>query len=529
MLTVRDLLERLELRVLSGEDGLDLPVRWVHISELPDPTPWLSGGELLLTTGMQLETAERQRHFIHRLADHQLAGLGFATGIVHEAVPGPLLAAAAERAFPVFEVPYEMPFIAITEAAFSELVNEQYAVLRRALAAQERLERIVLAQRGLAALTGAIASLVGGTAAVLDAWGRPLARHQFRRTLSDGVWARLAKEVSARRGEPRTFIPPLQETDQALALPVLAEGPELVPEAWLVAVKDSGVLSDFDRLTLRQAVTIVALELLRAQAAGETERRLAGEVLEAAVSGELTGSELARRLAPFGLQERVATLVLPSSEDAGPDGQTPQELLRAHLRHEGIPGLVAQAGQLACALVDGLEDEELFAIAERIAHRARVPVGAGRSRPVAELRRSFHEARCAVDALLIAHGTGNGNGEGAPARAATHRDLGSFQLLLSLQDDDALELFCDSILGPVAESDRYGGELVRSLEAFLEENGQWERAARRLYCHRHTLRYRIKRVEELTGRSLSNARDRIEFWLALRARELLAPDRKVAA
>ncbi len=106
---------------------------------------------------------------------------------------------------------------------------------------------------------------------------------------------------------------------------------------------------------------------------------------------------------------------------------------------------------------------------------------------------------------------------------ANYKDLGSFQLLLSLQDDEALKLFCDSILGPIEASEgHYGGELMRSLEAFIEENGQWERAARRLYCHRHTLRYRIKRVEELTGRDLHSARDRIEFWLALRGRELVA-------
>ena len=73
-----------------------------------------------------------------------------------------------------------------------------------------------------------------------------------------------------------------------------------------------------------------------------------------------------------------------------------------------------------------------------------------------------------------------------------------------------------------ASEGHYGGELMRSLEAFIEENGQWERAARRLYCHRHTLRYRIRRVEELTGRSLGSARDRIEFWLALRGRELVS-------
>jgi purine catabolism regulator len=130
-----------------------------------------------------------------------------------------------------------------------------------------------------------------------------------------------------------------------------------------------------------------------------------------------------------------------------------------------------------------------------------------------------------MEALALGVGAsseGNGSAPERP-RVATYKDLGSFQLLLSLQDEEALRLFCDSILGPIEASEGpYGGELMRSLEAFIEENGQWERAARRLYCHRHTLRYRIRRVEELTGRNLGSARDRIEFWLALRGRQLVA-------
>src|SRR6201991_2292734 len=183
MLTVRDLLRDLDVRLLTGERGLHLPVRWVHISELLDPTPWLSGGELLLTTGMQLETAAQEREFAARLADHHLAGLGFGTGFRHATVPEPLLEVAAEREFPVFEVPYEVPFIAVTEAAFTQLVNEQYAVLRRALGAQERLERIVLSERGLDALAGALATLVGGSVLVFDGRGEPLVQRGFRRAL----------------------------------------------------------------------------------------------------------------------------------------------------------------------------------------------------------------------------------------------------------------------------------------------------------------------------------------------------------
>src|SRR3954447_10604035 len=140
VLSVRDLARDLELELLAGDDAADAPVRWVHISELGDPTPWLSGGELLLTTGMGLGGDDDQRAYVERLADHGLAGLGFGLGFGHDDVPGSLLETAVARGFPLFCVPYELPFIAVTERAFAQLVNEQYAVLRRSIAALERLQ-----------------------------------------------------------------------------------------------------------------------------------------------------------------------------------------------------------------------------------------------------------------------------------------------------------------------------------------------------------------------------------------------------
>ena len=86
MLTVRELIADLDVTLHGGERGLDEPVRWVHSSELLDPTPWLSGGEILLTTGMQLADADRQRAFVARLHDHGLAGIGVGTGFAHNTV-----------------------------------------------------------------------------------------------------------------------------------------------------------------------------------------------------------------------------------------------------------------------------------------------------------------------------------------------------------------------------------------------------------------------------------------------------------
>jgi PucR family transcriptional regulator, purine catabolism regulatory protein len=370
-LTVASLVAELGLELVSGEDSASAHVRWVHSTELPDPTPWLRGGELLLTTGVQLEGAKAQRELIDRLADHRIAGLGFGTGFRHKRLPAALVTAARKRSFPLFEVPYELPFIAITERAFAELVNERYEML---------------------------------------------------------------------------------------------------------------------------------------------QRNMAGDVLAEAITGHLYPEEVQARLRPFGIGDQLAVIAF-ALEDPGA-AAAPLERI---LERERVPALVALRGGLLCGVVDagGAEPVELARLVREQLGARFGDVRAAASRPAAThaLRLSFHEARCALEAVRLANGR-------APD-VASYEHLGAFQLLLSLQDDDALITYCRRVLGPIehAEGD-YGDELLRSLDTFIEHNGHWERAAAALYCHRHTLRYRMRRVEQLTGRNLQSARDRIEFWLALRGREL---------
>jgi len=526
MLNVRGLVGELGLSLAAGEDAAEAPVRWVHISELPDPTPWLSGGELLLTTGFQLTDERTQREFVRLLSSHHLAGLGFGTGFEHAELPAAILQEARELSFPLFEVPYELPFIALTEKAFTKLVNEQYESLQRGIAIHKRLERLVLEERGLDELVRALAAATGGAVCVLSGRGDTIATRAFRRELPSGALDQVRAEVRRRgaemsRGagaEGAEFAPDHPEiAGRSLVLPVSLRG-RGEPQAWLVAARDAGGLGDFERLILQQAVTVVALELMRQRAMRDTERRLAGDVLAEALTGRLSEEELGVRLRPFGVGAHAAAMVFATGE---PDGLPPAMDLDRFLSDAGVGALVATREHLLCAVVDardGLDPVELAGRAyqaldgERIGLRA----AASRTAPVGVLRNTFHEARCALEAATLANGA-------APA-VASYRDLGAFQLLLSLQDDDALRLFCDSVLGPLEEaSGEYGDELIRSLETYIEQNGQWERAARELFCHRHTLRYRIRRVEQLTGRDLSSARDRIEFWLALRARELVSP------
>ena len=132
---VESLVKEAGLTLVCGEQSAQAHVRWVHSTELTDPTPWLKGGELLLTMGIQLDGPKAQRELIDRLAGHEIAGLGFGTGFTHRKLPAALVTAARKRDFPLFEVPYELPFIAITERAFAQLVGR---ALRNAAAEHGR-------------------------------------------------------------------------------------------------------------------------------------------------------------------------------------------------------------------------------------------------------------------------------------------------------------------------------------------------------------------------------------------------------
>src|SRR5579859_56100 len=185
----------MELELACGERAASTPIRWVHVSELADPAPWLSGGELLLTTGMALLDADTQRAYVRRLVEHHIAGLGFGVGFAHPQLPQALRDEANTLEFPLFCVPYEMPFIAITERAFTTIINEQLDLLQRAVSIQRRMERLVLEERSLGEVVRGLANSIGATMMVLDAGGRTLASHGFRRELDSGVVGAIRSEV----------------------------------------------------------------------------------------------------------------------------------------------------------------------------------------------------------------------------------------------------------------------------------------------------------------------------------------------
>lgn len=537
MITVQDILEipELNLKLLAGGKATSNPVRWVHITEVPDPTRWLKGGELLLTTGYGFVGDEEQQVAqIKRLIDHNISGLGFGTGFSFDKVPPAIVKVAQEYDFPLFEVPYHIPFIAITEAVASKIVNEQYSLLQRSLAVHEKLTKIVLEEKGLAAILSTLSALVGCSAVLFDFHGVVLCEAAYRRHLGAELIADLWRMIGDRRADRQNF---------ALSMDGVGSGVQVYPVvashrigAFLAVVKDSGDFSEYDRIILHNVVTVTALELVKKKAVAETEKRLAGDFFDELIASDLYEEEIARRLAFFGLDPQSPHLiVLVDIDEADGDGEAAQDVKeRLHwtvdefMARRDVLGISAsrsdsvvvlvQPGKMDAREIIGLAGELQAVIAEMLPEIS-VSMGIGRPhRQLIDLRQSYYEASYAIKIRKL---------KGEPRVIASFDDLGSYGLLLGLQDTLSLEVFYDSVLGKLQEYDEQNSsDLVKSLAWFLEANGHWGDAAEKLYVHRHTLRYRMKRVEEITGRDLNQSQDRMEFWLALKAKELIDQSKK---
>jgi purine catabolism regulator len=217
----------------------------------------------------------------------------------------------------------------------------------------------------------------------------------------------------------------------------------------------------------------------------------------------LDDREIDRRLAAFGLDPACgcATMVAEPATAVSAE-QVRHELARA-LDAEGVPHLSTARGDAAVLLLQLSQEREAIALARDLARLDSVArIGVGRPASGRAVRRSLAEARAALEAARP---------------VASYRDLGPLELILGLPDA-ALEAFVDRVLGDTARN----ASLVESLTMLLDCGCRWSEAASRLGVHRHTLRYRMDRLRERTGRHPDDAADRMELWLAVKAIQVLA-------
>lgn len=550
--------DALGLRLLGGGDELDRAVRGVMTTDLRDPSRYLSGGELVLTGLAWRRDASDSEPFVRLLAGAGVAALAAGEAELGD-IPEDLVVACARHRLPLFAVNESVAFATITEHVVRQVSGERAGDLAAVVDRHRRMMTSGPAGGGPDVVLDLLGSDLDLRAWVLSPTGRLVAGPEDGGpALPAELRARLAAEHLAatrtgRRGPHRVTV----GTTTYSLFPVGGAGRGTDPggaavrdvgaavlSEWLLAVEADAGDWPAERLDLLYGVTqLIAVERDRRDAARTVRRRLAQEVLELVQAGAAP-AEIAARLrvaAPVllpGLGSaphwQIVVGRLDRDGDEADGGPVTQALLEEILVDPLATGpepsdriAVAHTGEEAVALVplpalvsgpDGAEpgihaDTLLAAVRDPLAagldDDGRLTLGVSAAVHSAEgLRGALEEARHARRVAAARSGR---------VCAAGHQELASHVLLLPFVPDDVRRAFTARLLDPLRDYDRrHRAELIPTLEAFLECDGSWTRCAARLHLHVNTLRYRVGRIEQLTGRDLSRLEDKLDFFLALR-------------
>jgi purine catabolism regulator len=490
--------EDLRLQLLTEDDGLAADVRWAHVSELPDPTRWLAGGELLLTTGLALFRGPAEsRDYCRRLQAAGVAGLGISSGdtLPHPSVPDHLVQAAVEAGLPLIHVPEDVPLQTIVQTVADAHAREKTEALERVISSQDQLSKAAADPDGLQTVTALLLELAGYETILFGSDLRIVAGTRSDRAgVTPNLFAEVARFLDLRSGETRQ-IRTATGRPHCVAIGV-GETPRGVLAAWHV-----GAPTAEERALLLMSASMMAL-LLELRHAGDDRARRQRAAHVRALLGDTEGAvEAQRRLGLIGSPStELAVAVTDSSAARGTlarlisglgefaDAVTPLTVgadlfLLLAGPGDGLPeGLEALVGELSC-----------------------LTVGLGSTV-------SAHTARTSRDHALTARSIARARGESFHylEQAAGYRPL------IMTADRAERSRFAREVLGDVQSYDAdHGSELILTLRAFLDCTGNVERTAARLGIHRHTARARLTRIAELTGRNLTHGAQLMEMWLAL--------------
>lgn len=483
MVTVSDVLALPELRLRAVHLAADPPpLRWVATSELPDPTPFLEGGELLLTTGLETEGWQAEwAPYVERLVETGIAALGFGTGMTHDRMPEALVDACRERGMTLVEVPRATAFVSVSRAAATLLQDEEEAEARLALDHQRRLTQAALGM-DTGVLLDRLGHVLRGAAASLGRDGEPvegpygeapemldteLAGAEVRRIRGRGFGA-----ISSVAGQGSTTVvrPVGLEGRAESYLAVVVPGRPRAPEQ--SAITTAGALLGF--AVERRADRRAADRRLRARALDFLLRgdpRTAGVLLDAVEH-------------PISLPSRLCVVRATGTGDAMADALA---LLEDDL------------------LVSATDDELVAVVAASDAERVADVVVAGRLRAGVGRAVRTPEADSSHDTAGVALARTTA---GTPLRRWEDlTDAGPMGLI----PPEVAQAYADTLL------DGLTGEQRGTLAAFLRHHGSRGAVAEDLGVHRNTVRNRIADIEHRLGADLDDPATRVAAWIALNA------------
>ena len=528
-------------RVLAGAQNLDNVIEYVNIVEARCEAYWMIEKALFLTTFYAVrDDVQAQVATLEMLAERQCAALVFQKGVLSHLAPA-VIQRADELGLPLIEIPQSAQYPEILGPLTGAILQEKTFLLQRSQEIHRRLTGLILSGGSLAEIASALSALIRHPVAITDAWGSVMAATDFDH-IGDALVDTLAG-IPKVKGEWHSE--PLWDAAQRVWLTPVLAGPQETVDGFVVVRDPAGQLDRLDLTAVEQAATIAALEVAKQKSVQEAERRLKRDFVEDLLGGAYHSVEAisarARSLGWELLHKRAVMVVdldkfeqyyLTHREWREERFQQVKEWL-LHATSEVVSECNPQS-----ILVDRSDSVILLphfepgtppsmarrgieGLAKAICQRAQeqldelsitVAIG-GLCDSVEGLRDSYREAKAALNVAR---------------KIARHRpiiwynDVALYVLLDRLATEPETRRWFEHNLGPLVEYDRNKGtELVRTLETYFDVNQMQQRAAHQLGIHLNTLKYRLRRIEEILGTDPFLGDGQLSFYLATKLAHLL--------
>ncbi|GHD51139.1 PucR family transcriptional regulator [Mycetocola manganoxydans] len=502
----------LDLRLLAGGGSarLTAPISWIHSSDLPDPTPFLDAGQVVLTTGTQFGADSAAGvdvdAYVDRLVGHGIVGVGFGTEVIREGTP-PELAAACERAgLPLFEVPYRVPFIAVIRESADLLAAAAHARDTWALNAQRAISFAALRPDALAAILKELSRQMRRFVALVDTRGTFALSFDEASAVPDladeTARSRVLQEAERLIGRGQRSSSTMAVGTGRVALQTLGRRGAL---RGVLVVAGDGVLDSADQTVVTSVVALTGLALEQNRELTRARARLRSGLFQTLLEGNVAlVGRIVRQMGGALPAEPVSFLALTPA--AGVRDALVSELEARDAEFSGTLFFAASDGRVIVAV----SAADAVQLAGELGHVSSLPVGISEPLRWSETATGANQA-----AQALARATRAATGTGDAASVVIFSEVAERGIAALLPHADAAEI-ARTLLRPVREYDAANGtDLIGDTGVWLEHHGQWDPAARALGIHRHTLRNRISVVEKLTATPLTTVEARTNLWLAL--------------
>ena len=490
--------------VIAGRNGMNRGVNNVSFMEVPDILPYVSKGNLLLTTFYPIAgNEEAMRQLVPRLAEKGLSGLAVKTGRYVTTIPEAMVDAANHYDFPLIVLADDANLSELSNAVLEVLLEKQNSILKFRDEIHQQLMRLLLNGAHINTFVTVLSGMIQMPVFLFSGQGELLAQ-----SVSDETFEQDGTSVTL--GE-RTF-----HFDEVIRQPIRVGGEQL---GELIALDVAEKRNSNIHVAMEQASILLALDFQRERAIVQQERNYLDAFLRDILNGRFRSEEeVVRRAHTFNWELTLPLgmiAVEPKDAYTFPESEMIERFERWLSARFSVHELVHKVIYYEDSLICFLNWSEHVSLDEvgRYIHEQAEAAGYGvivtYSRMVDELRDVANEYERLRQALRIMRSI-----DLEPVQS--YDALGVYSILFELQDETALQEFVERRIGPVLGEE----ELLRTLLMLIECQMNVQKASERLFIHYNTLRYRIERLKDL-GLELYNGEKMSEYFVAYHAHNLL--------